>query len=121
MQIIRQIPVLQQRGESKKTTYFGTNIPQISTIKPITQFHNCLIINIPTLVHLFRMNFQNLQPTLLVRKGNLNLSIETAGTEEGGVERVGTIGGHNDFGATKRFKTVHLVEKLRGKAVREDG
>lgn len=41
--------------------------------------------------------------------------------EEGGVECVGMIGGYNDFGVIKRFKIVYLVEKLRGKVVREDG
>lgn len=42
----------------------------------------------------------------------LNLAVEATRTEEGGVEGVGAVGGHDDLDVGRLVETVHLVEEL---------
>ena len=54
----------------------------------------------------------DLKTHLLIRKRDFDLSIESAGTKEGGVESVRSVGGHDDLHLPQRVESVHLVEQL---------
>jgi hypothetical protein len=63
--------------------------------------------------HVLRMDAEDLKTAGGIRNTNVDFTIETTETSEGGVDRVGPVsGGHNDnIGA--RFETVHEGEQLR--------
>lgn len=78
-----------------------------------TYLDDRLVVNLALLVDRSSVNLDDLEPTLLVRQGDLDLSVQSSRSEERGVERVGPVGGHDDLGSTERVETVHLVEKLK--------
>lgn len=78
-----------------------------------TYLDDRLVVNLALLVDRSSVNLDDLEPTLLVRQGDLDLSVQSSRSEERGVERVRSVGGHDDLGSTERVETVHLVEKLK--------
>ena len=48
-----------------------------------------------------------------------NLSVEATRPEEGGVERVWAVGGHDDLHLPKRVKPIKLVQQLQHKAIQQ--
>ena len=63
--------------------------------------------------HVLRVDAEDLKTTSGIRDTNVDFTIETTETSEGGVDRVGSVGGgHNDdVGAC--FQAVHEGEQLR--------
>ena len=59
-----------------------------------------------------RVYSENTRAALEVGKVNGDLTIETAGTEEGLIENIGTVGGGNGDNAGIAIETVHLDEDL---------
>lgn len=51
--------------------------------------------------------------TSVAQGGEFDLSVETAGTEESGIEGVGSVGGHDDLDVRGLIKTIHLVEEFK--------
>mgnify|MGYP007096486916 CR=1 FL=1 len=70
-------------------------------------------INTSHKVHLTRMDFQDVKSGLLVRVGELNLSIDTAWTEQGIIENVDSVCCHDNLDLIGGFETVKLVQKLQ--------
>ncbi len=58
------------------------------------------------------MDAQDLLPPVHVRVGHHDLAVEAAGTQQGGVEHVGAVGGGDQDDALVRFEPVHLDEEL---------
>lgn len=58
------------------------------------------------------VDFQDFHAALLIGQGNLNLSIETARSQQGRVERIGSVGRHDEFGLSEVVETVHLVQQF---------
>lgn len=50
--------------------------------------------------------------TSVAQGGEFDLSVETAGSEESGIEGVGSVGGHDDLDVGGLVETVHLVEEF---------
>ena len=50
---------------------------------------------------------------LLVRQGELNLPVDTTGTNERWVERLDLVRGHDDLHVVPRIEAVQLVEQLQ--------
>jgi hypothetical protein len=61
-----------------------------------------------------RTHFEDLHSALLVRQGDLNLPVESSRSKQGGVERVRSVGRHDELRLAERVESVHLVEKLQG-------
>lgn len=80
--------------------------------KPKTNLDDGLEIEIGLFLKRLCMYAQDLESALIVRERDLNLAIEAAGTEEGGVERVRSVGGHDDLCLAEGGEAVHLVQKL---------
>ena len=55
--------------------------------------------------------------TVPVGQRELDLPVETAGPEEGGVEGVLPVGGHDDLDVGRLVESVHLVEELEQDAL----
>ena len=55
--------------------------------------------------------------TVPVGQRELDLPVETAGPEEGGVEGVLPVGGHDDLDVCRLVESVHLVEQLEEDAL----
>jgi len=58
------------------------------------------------------VNLEDLKSTLLVRQWDLDLPVEAARAEKCWVQRVGSVGGHNEFRTAEGVEAVHLVEQL---------
>jgi len=48
-----------------------------------------------------------------VRERKLDFSVESSGSEQGGVEGVCSVGGHDDFDVDGLIEAVHLIEELQ--------
>lgn len=64
-------------------------------------------------IHLAGVDLHNGHTVLHVRVGELDLAIDTARSEEGGVEDIYTVRGHDDLDLLRRFETIELVEQLQ--------
>ena len=82
-----------------------------------TYFDYCLIVDLTALVYRLRMNLENFQARLLIGKRYFYLAVETTWSEECRIKCVRSICGHDEFCATERVETIHLVQKLRGRSV----
>lgn len=71
-----------------------------------------LVINFSLLVDWSSMDLEDLEPTLLVWQRNLNLSVETTWSKKGWVERIRSVGRHDELGSAEGVEAVHLVEEL---------
>ena len=58
------------------------------------------------------MNLEDVGPALEVGEAELDLAVEPAGAEEGGVEGVGPVGGHEHLDVAARVEAVELVDEL---------
>lgn len=63
--------------------------------------------------HLARVDLQDVGAGFLVGQRELDLAVETAGTQEGRVEDVDAVGGCKDLDAVVRGKAVELVEEFK--------
>ena len=59
------------------------------------------------------MDLHDSRSGFLVGMRELDLAVETSGSEQRGVEDVDAIGGGNHFNLTARRESVQLVEKLQ--------
>jgi len=63
------------------------------------------------------VNLEHFDTTSLIRQPDLDLSIETTGTQESGIECVGTVGGHDDLDLAELIEAIHLVQQLHQRAL----
>jgi len=63
--------------------------------------------------HVLRVDAEDLKTTSGIRNTNVDFTIETTETSEGGVDRVGSVSGGHDDNVGAGFKTVHEGEQLR--------
>mmetsp|Transcript_11276 Transcript_11276/g.11320 ORF Transcript_11276/g.11320 Transcript_11276/m.11320 type:complete len:211 (-) Transcript_11276:468-1100(-) len=59
------------------------------------------------------MNFENLDSSFQIRHPEFNLSVQPPGPGEGGVEGVGSVGGHEDLHVASGLEAVQLVHNLQ--------
>ena len=58
------------------------------------------------------MDLEDLHASLLVGESDLNFPIKSAGSEQGRVQGVGSVGRHDDLHLAQNIKPVHLVEEF---------
>ena len=58
------------------------------------------------------MDLHDVDPALLVGVWELDLPVDSTGPEQGGVEDVNSVGGHDDLDVGGRLESVELVEEL---------
>lgn len=58
------------------------------------------------------MDLDDIEAALLIGQRNLNLAIETTRSQQRGVQRVWTIGGHDHLHLAQRVEAVQLVQQL---------
>ena len=71
-------------------------------------------VNVNTAInlHLAQMHLKDFFTVAQFRQIHIDLTVETAGTQQSLVENVGTVGGGENYHATVAAKTVHLGEQL---------
>ncbi len=120
---------------NSKHSGLGADVSQIGTVESIrklstevivscdypyvpssgdTHLHHRLVIDFSTFIHILRVDFQDLHPSLLVRKRDFNLPVETTRTKKGGIKSIWSIGSHDELRSTEGIESVHLIEKLGG-------
>lgn len=83
----------------------GTDLcPGAVRTKPSQQ----LVTDVALNRHGSGVDSENVDATFLVWQSEFDFSVQTSGSEECGVEGVGTIGGHQNFDVTARIETVQL-------------
>ena len=95
-----------------KETGLGAHVPQVSSVESVGQFDDGFIVDVAMLRDGVAVDLEDLHPGLLVGKRDLYLPVQPAGSEEGGVEGVGSVGGHDDLHLPQHVEPVHLVEQL---------
>lgn len=63
-------------------------------------------------IHFARVDLQDVKSSLFVGVGELYLSVDTAGAEQGIVQNIDSIGCHDDLDVCGRLETIKLVKKL---------
>mmetsp|Transcript_2427 Transcript_2427/g.9507 ORF Transcript_2427/g.9507 Transcript_2427/m.9507 type:complete len:280 (+) Transcript_2427:55-894(+) len=71
-----------------------------------------LVIDFTLFVQLLRVNFQNLHATLLVRKRDFNLSVETTRAHQRRVQHIGSVRRHDHLDLAKNVETIELIQKF---------
>jgi len=90
----------------------GNHIPQISATEILTQLDESRVINLPLFIDSRGIDFEDFETAYFVGEGDFNFAIQTAGTEEGGVEGVGTIFCGDD--CCLAYELWELPPKMRG-------
>ena len=67
-------------------------------------------VDIHRVIHFdgFQVDDENLLSLIEVRQVNMNLPIETSGTQQGGVEHIGTVGGSHDDDTAVGAESIHF-------------
>jgi hypothetical protein len=60
---------------------FGHDVPQIGAVQAVTHLHHALEIDFTLGDYALGMDLENFQPAYFVRQRNLNLAVETAGSQ----------------------------------------
>jgi hypothetical protein len=106
--LVHRIPVVLDGEETR----LSDHVPQISAIEAVAHLHHRLEVDLALLLHTRRVDLQYLQSACLVGQRNLDLPVQATGSEQGGVERIGSVGCHDDLGLSEVVETVELVEKF---------
>jgi len=85
----------------------------VRTHKTMGIFYNCLKVDSFVKLHVFSVDSQDFKTTDLVRDTNIDLPIEATEPSEGGVKRVGPVGGSNNNDVSSSLEAVHEGEQLR--------
>merc|ERR1711988_1922335 len=94
-------------------TSLGTDSLHLSTRSAMHELSNTLEVDTTGEVHATRVDLEDIETGLLTRVGELDLAVDTAGTEEGRVEDVDSVGGHEDLDVLCRLKSIELVQQLQ--------
>lgn len=106
-----------QSGAVEVDIRFSNDVSQISAVQPIAHLDHALKVQVAINHHAVRVNLENLQATDLVGEGDLNLSVQATGSEQRGVEGVGSVCSHDDLGLAQVVETVQLVEQLHQRSL----
>jgi hypothetical protein len=77
-----------------------------------TQTRKQLVANATLAIHALGVDLEDLRTALEVRKAELDLTIQTTGTQQRRVERIGSVGGHQHLDVTTRIEAIELVDEL---------
>ena len=92
---------------------FRTHTLQLGTGAPVHLFRDLGEVDTTGEVHLAAVNAENIGSGLDAGRGELDLSVDTSWAQEGRVENVETIGGHDDLDVLRGFETIELVKQLK--------
>lgn len=73
---------------------------------------NCFEVNILRKLHVLSVDSQDLETTYFIGHTNVDLSVESTESTQGGVEGVRSVGSSNDDDMSSCLKTVHKSQKL---------
>ena len=90
----------------------GTDIAHIGTVQPIGELDDGLPVDVAALGNGGGMDLEDLEPLRFVRFRDFDLAIQPTGTEEGGIQNVGTVGRHDHLDLSLLLEAVHLVEQF---------
>ncbi|GMS82430.1 hypothetical protein PENTCL1PPCAC_4605, partial [Pristionchus entomophagus] len=104
-------------GTNREETCLGAHVAEIGARESVGQLHNGLEIDLSILGDLARVDLEHLQSALLIGEGDLDLPVQSSGSEEGGVEGVRTIRRHDHLDFSERVESVELIEQLHQRAL----
>lgn len=61
------------------------------------------------MVHLSRVDLENLYPRILIGERELDFPIQSSGSHQGGVQDIGSVGGADDFDIVVGGEAVQVV------------
>mmetsp|Transcript_24537 Transcript_24537/g.69981 ORF Transcript_24537/g.69981 Transcript_24537/m.69981 type:complete len:218 (-) Transcript_24537:661-1314(-) len=96
-----------------KHTSFCTNCFTFSTTGISHFLSNDLEIDISKQVHLSRVDLHNSHTIIHVRVREFDLSVNTSGSKQGGIQNINTIGSHDNLDVLGGFKTIQLIQKFQ--------
>ena len=99
-------------GPNGKQTGFGTDVAHIGTVETIRELHDALKVNLTALRDARCMDLENLQPLTLVGFRDFNLTVQPSWTEQGRVQNIRPVRGHDHLDLALFFEAVHLVEQF---------
>lgn len=82
------------------------NVPHIGTVEVFANLGAGFVINFSTLGNLLRVNFEDIKSTGLVRKWDLNFSVESTWSEKCGIKCIGPVSCHNSLYLTQIIETI---------------
>ena len=93
------------------------DIPQIRPVELVAHLDDALVVDLARDGDAGGVDLEHLEPPHLVRERDLDLAVEPAGAQQGRVERVGPVRGHNDLGAAEVVEAVELVQQFHQRAL----
>lgn len=105
------------RSRCKGHLRLSNNVPQVSSVKSVAHLDHALEIDLAIGYDTLGVDLQDLKTADLVRQRDLDLSVQTSGTEQRRVKCVGPVGSHDDFGLAQVVETVELVQQLHERSL----
>mmetsp|Transcript_3034 Transcript_3034/g.7689 ORF Transcript_3034/g.7689 Transcript_3034/m.7689 type:complete len:505 (+) Transcript_3034:1102-2616(+) len=91
---------------------FGTERSNICSDKAVGLASNGLGVDILVQLHVTGVDAEHLQPAIFIGDANVDFAVEPSETAEGGIHRVGAVGGANDHHARALLQPVHEGQHL---------
>lgn len=106
-----------KRHKKKQNVRFGNHVPQVGAVEAVAHLDDALEVDVALGDDALGVDLEDLEAADLVGQGDLDLAVEAAGAQQGGVEGVGAVGGHDDLGLAEVVEAVELVEQLHERAL----
>ena len=112
--LVDDIVALGAYGEHAR---LGAHVAQVGAVEAVGELDNGLEVDVAALGNRRRVDLHDVQAALLVGQRDLDLAIQTTRTQQGRIQRVRSIRGHDHLHFAERVEAVHLVEQLHERAL----
>ena len=86
------------------------DVAEVCAVEAVAELDDSFVVEFLLLGDGFGVNLENLQSALFVGQWNFDFAIDSTRSHKRGVERVGSIGSHDDLCFAEVVEAVHLVE-----------
>ena len=95
----------------------GAYVPHVRRVEIVGNLGYRLVVDIPVLVDLLRVNLKNLDAPAFVWQRNLNLAIQPPRSHQRRVQHVRPVRRHHHLDLTQHVEPVHLVQQLHQRSL----
>ncbi|KAH3670754.1 hypothetical protein OGAPHI_001270 [Ogataea philodendri] len=100
-----------------KETSFCDNVSNICSIEPIAHLHQSFKVKLALLFDLGSVNLEDLKSSVLVRKRDLDLSVQSSSSQQSRVQGIWSVGSHDDLSLAQVVESVHLIEQFHQRSL----
>mmetsp|Transcript_3643 Transcript_3643/g.8113 ORF Transcript_3643/g.8113 Transcript_3643/m.8113 type:complete len:332 (+) Transcript_3643:111-1106(+) len=100
-------------GPDAEHARFGADASEFGTRRVGTETGHQFESNVPIAIHAFGMNLEDVATSLQIGQAEFDLAVQSTGSQEGRIQRVWTIGGHENLDIASSVKTIQFGNNLQ--------